>query len=110
MPGNTSRTERENQSRNPSASLQGIHLINKSQDGVTIQFYMLLIVSLLQLRLKQQAMEYIDNTQSFSTLENPLQAEQVGYVFKITRLIELFTVCDDVASALEILESATASV
>jgi hypothetical protein len=37
-------------------TMQGIHLINHSQDGVTIQFYMLLIVSLLQLRLKQQAM------------------------------------------------------
>jgi len=36
--------------------MHGIHLINQSQDGVTIQFYMLLIVSLLQLRLKQQAM------------------------------------------------------
>jgi hypothetical protein len=37
-------------------SMHGIHLINQSKDGVTIQFYMLLIVSLLQLRLKQQAM------------------------------------------------------
>lgn len=37
-------------------TMNGIHLINHSQDGVTIQFYMLLIVSLLQLRLKQQAM------------------------------------------------------
>lgn len=37
-------------------TMHGIHLINQSQEGVTIQFYMLLIVSLLQLRLKQQAM------------------------------------------------------
>jgi hypothetical protein len=37
-------------------TMNGIHLVNHSQDGVTIQFYMLLIVSLLQLRLKQQAM------------------------------------------------------
>ena len=37
-------------------TMQGIHLINQSQNGVTIQFYMLLIVSLLQLRLKQQVM------------------------------------------------------
>jgi hypothetical protein len=37
-------------------TMHGIHLINQSQDGVTIQFYMLLIVSLLQLRLKQHAM------------------------------------------------------
>jgi len=37
-------------------TMHGIHLINQSQEGVTIQFYMLLIVSLLQLRLKQQVM------------------------------------------------------
>jgi hypothetical protein len=37
-------------------TMHGIHLINQSQDGVTIQFYMLLIISLLQLRLKQHAM------------------------------------------------------
>ncbi len=32
----------------------GLHLISTSKEGVTIQFYMLLIAALLQLRLKQQ--------------------------------------------------------
>lgn len=39
-------------------TMNGIHLINHSQDGVTIQFYMLLIVSLLQLRLKQHVVNH----------------------------------------------------
>ena len=34
-------------------SLNGLHLLSTSQQGVTIQFYVLLIVSLLQLHLKQ---------------------------------------------------------
>lgn len=36
-------------------TMNGIHLINQSQEGVTIHFYMLLIIALLQLALKQQA-------------------------------------------------------
>jgi len=34
-------------------TLGGIHLINHSQNGVTIQFYVLMIVALLQMKLKQ---------------------------------------------------------
>ena len=34
-------------------SLTGLHLLSNSQEGVTIQFYMLLCTALLQLRLKQ---------------------------------------------------------
>lgn len=37
-------------------TMQGIHIINHSESGVTIQFYMLLIVALLQLNLKQYTM------------------------------------------------------
>jgi len=35
-------------------TMNGIHLINNSENGVTIQFYMMLIVALLQLKLKQE--------------------------------------------------------
>ncbi len=35
-------------------TLNGLHLISTSQQGVTIQFYVLLLAALLQLRLKQQ--------------------------------------------------------
>jgi len=34
-------------------TMNGIHLIKQSQQGVTIQFYMILIVVLLELYLKQ---------------------------------------------------------
>lgn len=34
-------------------TMNGIHLIQQSQDGVTIQFYAILIVAILQLHLKQ---------------------------------------------------------
>jgi hypothetical protein len=38
-------------------SLNGLHLLSQSQEGVTIHFYALLIAALLQLRLKQQCVE-----------------------------------------------------
>jgi hypothetical protein len=37
-------------------TMQGIHLINHSEQGVNIQFYVILIVALLQLKLKQDTM------------------------------------------------------
>lgn len=37
-------------------TINGIHLIKHSKDGVSIQFYAMLIVSLLQLKLKQDAL------------------------------------------------------
>jgi len=40
-------------------TMNGIHLIKQSQQGVTIQFYMMLIVSLLELRLKQETMDIV---------------------------------------------------
>ena len=43
-------------------TMTGIHLINQSQDGVTIHFYMLLIVALLQLHLKQRAVAHIEQS------------------------------------------------
>ena len=38
-------------------SLNGLHLLSHSKEGVTIHFYALLISALLQLRLKQQCVE-----------------------------------------------------
>ncbi len=38
-------------------SLNGLHLLSCSKEGVTIHFYLLLISALLQLRLKQQCVE-----------------------------------------------------
>jgi hypothetical protein len=38
-------------------SMNGLHLISHSREGVTIQFYALLIAALLELRLKQQCVD-----------------------------------------------------
>lgn len=38
-------------------TMNGIHLINNSKNGVTIQFYMLLIIAILELHLKQQVLD-----------------------------------------------------
>ena len=43
--------------------MTGIHLINHSKDGVTIQFYMMLICALLQLKLKQDVLLQEDQDQ-----------------------------------------------
>jgi len=40
-------------------TMNGIHLIKNTQQGVTIQFYMMLIVALLELRLKQETMDIV---------------------------------------------------
>jgi len=44
-------------------SLGGIHLFNNSQNGVTVQFYILMIVTLLQLRLKQECIDMVEKLQ-----------------------------------------------
>jgi len=38
-------------------TLKGIHLVNTSQNGITIQFYMLMITTILQLLLKQKCQQ-----------------------------------------------------
>ena len=46
-------------------SLPGLHFLTTSHDGLTIQFYMLLLSALLQLRFKQLCLsivEPLDNT------------------------------------------------
>lgn len=41
-------------------TLQGIHLVKHDAQGVTIQFYIMMIVVLLQLHLKQTVLDWID--------------------------------------------------
>ena len=45
-------------------TLTGLHLLSSSKEGVTIQFYMLLITALLQLRLKQSCVTEVEGVQS----------------------------------------------
>lgn len=45
-------------------SLNGLHLLSQSKEGVTIQFYALLITALLELRLKQQCVDLYEATTS----------------------------------------------
>ncbi len=42
-------------------SMKGLHLLSTSENGVQIQFYMLLCCALLQLRLKQECITTYDN-------------------------------------------------
>ncbi|MCP4455660.1 MAG: IS4 family transposase, partial [Planctomycetes bacterium] len=57
-------------------TMNGIHLINQSQDGVTIHFHMLLIVSLLQLALKQQAVLAHESSVLSPSQETPPQMRE----------------------------------
>ena len=45
-------------------SLNGLHLLSHSHEGVTIHFYALLITALLELRLKQQCVAICEATQT----------------------------------------------
>jgi len=43
-------------------SLNGLHLLSQSEEGVTIHFYALLITALLELRLKQQCIDICETS------------------------------------------------
>lgn len=45
-------------------TINGIHLIKHCQQGVTIQFYMMLIVAVLELHLKQETMDIVSAKKS----------------------------------------------
>lgn len=47
-------------------TMNGLHLVSTSQQGVTIQFYALLIAALLQLRLKQRCVEAYEGLYCYS--------------------------------------------
>jgi len=44
--------------------MNGIHVVKHSQQGITIQFYMMLIVALLKLHLKQKTMDIVSAKES----------------------------------------------
>jgi len=48
-------------------SLNGLHLVSHSKEGVTIHFYALLLTALLELRLKQQCVECYEALSSASS-------------------------------------------
>ena len=51
-------------------TMNGIHLIKQDQNGVTIQFYAMLIVALLQLRLKQITADLGNDADSSNSTKN----------------------------------------
>jgi Transposase DDE domain len=55
-------------------SLNGLHLLSQSENGVTIHFYALLITALLELRLKQQCVAACDLL--LANQDSPTEAEQ----------------------------------
>jgi len=52
-------------------SLNGLHLLSQSPEGVTIHFYALLITALLQLHLKQQCVELVEPVHKQPTEPSP---------------------------------------
>lgn len=77
-------------------TLNGIHLINHGQNGVTIQFYVILIVNLLLMRLKRQRIQQCilkqknkDNYQNLNikSVEHFLKSlgDQIPSYLKITK-------------------------
>lgn len=57
-------------------SLGGIHLFNHSENGVTIQFYILMIVAVLQLRLKQKCIKYYENQDNIQNIDNNFDVKE----------------------------------
>jgi hypothetical protein len=55
-------------------SLNGLHLLSQSENGVTIHFHALLIAALLELRLKQQCVAACDP--GLTDQNSPTEAEQ----------------------------------
>jgi hypothetical protein len=58
-------------------TMHGIHLINHSEDGVTIQFYMLLSVALLQLHVKQQTVRQGESLTPAPAQDTPLVQDSI---------------------------------
>jgi hypothetical protein len=56
-------------------SLGSIHLFNNSQNGVTVQFYILMIVAILQLKLKQECIENKEKQEKNQTKGNCIDVE-----------------------------------
>jgi len=60
-------------------TLKGIHLLNQTPNGSTIQFYILMIVALLQLRLKQKCIkEHMKNNGSNDNIQLVVEHQKVN--------------------------------
>lgn len=62
-------------------SLNGLHLFNHTENGVNIQFFILMITAVLQLNLKQKTVlkvQQIDNNSSTINLQNVKNMEQIA--------------------------------
>lgn len=59
-------------------TLDGLHLMSTSEQGVTIQFYALLITALLQLRLKQECVEAYERVYSSQEAKTTTEAPIAG--------------------------------
>jgi hypothetical protein len=70
-------------------SLNGLHLLSHSKEGVTIHFYALLITALLQLRLKQQCVDVYEVALPTAPLSLPEPDEPViaGLMIDPERLV-----------------------
>jgi hypothetical protein len=67
-------------------SLNGLHLLSHSKEGVTIHFYALLISALLQLRFKQQCVNYYEASSSADASTNFDQSPVAGLMIDPARL------------------------
>jgi hypothetical protein len=67
-------------------SLNGLHLLSHSKEGVTIHFYALLIAALLQLRLKQQCVDLSEASSTFTSRNEIGQVAIAGLMIDPQRL------------------------
>lgn len=61
-------------------TINGIHLIKNIENGVTIQFYVMLIVALLQMKLKQDILIQNEQKQSTDTIKKEQTLEEENSV------------------------------
>ena len=64
-------------------SMNGLHLLSTSPKGITIQFHMLLITSLLELRLKQRCVEMLEAVKLPRREGKPVQQNTLRMGMKI---------------------------
>jgi hypothetical protein len=67
-------------------SLNGLHLLSYSKEGVTIHFHALLIAALLELRLKQQCVDLCETSSSFTSQNEVDQVPIAGLMIDPQRL------------------------
>lgn len=78
-------------------SLNGVHLFNNSENGVNIQFYLLMIVAVLQLRLKQNLVSLVEENKQANS-QNGTNKNEV--LIQKVENIEQIPPCDTAEPAL----------